>query len=108
MHTLTRRTWLRQTTAMSAIAATSWTELVARAAIDPARKRSCIVLWMAGGPSQLDTFDPKPATTNGGPFQSIATSVPGIAISEHLPMVARQMENLAIIRSMQTKEGDHD
>ena len=69
--------------------------------------RSCILLWMTGGPSQIDTFDPKPGHANGGPFKAIETSVPGITISEHLPKLARQMKDIAIIRSMSTKEGDH-
>ena len=52
---------------------------------NPKRKRSCILLWMNGGPSQMDTFDLKPGHANGGPFKEIATTVPGIKISEHLP-----------------------
>lgn len=79
----------------------------AEAATDPNRRRSCILMWMPGGPSQLDTFDPKPGHENGGEFKPIATSVPGIQISEHLPQLAMQAEHLAIVRSMQTKEGDH-
>src|SRR5689334_10331436 len=71
------------------------------------RKRACILLWMNGGPSQMDTFDLKPGHENGGPFKEIATSVPGIKISEHLPKLANLAEHLAIIRSMSTKEGDH-
>lgn len=70
--------------------------------------RSCILLWMAGGPSQLDTFDPKPRTSTGGEFKAIPTAVPGIQISEHLPLVAAQMKEIAIIRSMTSKEGNHD
>jgi len=82
--------------------------LAARAAEEPAnRRRSCILLWMPGGPSQTDTFDLKPGHKNGGPFKEIATSVPGIQISEHLPKLAQCMEHLAIVRSMSTKEGDH-
>ncbi len=73
----------------------------------PARKRSCILLWMNGGPSQMDTFDLKPGHENGGSFKEIATSVPGIKISEHLPKIAALAEHMAIIRSMSTKEGDH-
>src|SRR2546423_630313 len=72
-----------------------------------ARQRSCIVLWMTGGPSQLDTFDPKPGHENGGPYQAIDTAVLGIKISEHLPGVATHMKDMAIIRSMTSKEGDH-
>ncbi len=81
--------------------------LAERAATDPKRTRSCILLWMSGGPSQLDTFDPKPEHENGGEFDPIDTSVPGIQICEHLPQIARQMQDMAVIRSMSTKEGDH-
>src|SRR5690606_20158679 len=56
---------------------------------------------------QLDTFDLKPRHKNGGEFQPIETAVPGIQISEHLPRLSRQMQDLAIIRSMSTREGDH-
>ena len=69
--------------------------------------RACILLWMGGGPSQLDTFDPKPGHANGGQFKAIETAVPGISICEHLPEMAKSMQDLAIIRSMSTKEGDH-
>ena len=62
---------------------------------------------MSGGPSQIDTFDPKPGHANGGPFKPIQTSVPGILIGEHLPKIAREAKELAIIRGMSTKEGDH-
>ncbi|MBX3435993.1 MAG: DUF1501 domain-containing protein [Planctomycetaceae bacterium] len=81
--------------------------LAEQAAADPARRRACILLWMSGGPSQLDTFDPKPEHENGGEFKPIDTSVPGIQICEHLPKIAQQMERMAVIRSMSTKEGDH-
>ena len=63
--------------------------------------------WMSGGPSQMETFDPKPGHENGGPTTSIETSVSGIRISEHLPKTAKVMQHLAPIRSMSTKEGDH-
>jgi hypothetical protein len=81
--------------------------LAADTARHAARKRSCLLLWMPGGPSQIDTFDPKPGHPNGGPFKAVATSVPGVSISEHLPNLARHMKHAAIIRSMSTKEGDH-
>lgn len=70
-------------------------------------KRKCILLWMSGGPSQMETFDPKEGQENGGPTKSIQTSVPGIRISENLPQVAQVMHHLAPVRSMSTKEGDH-
>jgi hypothetical protein len=85
-----------------------WMEALADyAAVQPQRKRSCILLWMNGGPSHLDTFDLKPGHENGGPFREIASDVPGIRISEHLPQVAREMSRLAIVRSMTSKEADH-
>jgi hypothetical protein len=71
------------------------------------RRRACILLWMNGGPSQLDTFDLKPGHKNGGPFRAIGTAVPGIQISEHLPRLARHMDKLALVRSLTSKEGDH-
>lgn len=81
--------------------------LAAATSGDPSRRRSCILLWMSGGPSQIDTFDPKPGHANGGQFKGIATSVPGIIISEHLPKLASRMHQMALIRSMTTKEADH-
>src|SRR5688572_8407516 len=106
---LSRRDWLRLSTAgVIGFSMSGWLErLAAETARDPQRRRSCILLWMNGGPSQMDTFDLKPGTTNGGPYNEIETSVPGIRISEHLPKLAKQMEHLAIVRSMSTKEADH-
>ncbi len=72
-----------------------------------ARQKSCILLWMNGGPSQLDTFDLKPGHKNGGPYKEIATAVPGVKISEHLPGLVKHTKEMAIIRSMTSKEGDH-
>src|SRR5690349_1393912 len=58
-----------------------WLQAMAQhAAADPNRRRACILLWMNGGPSQMDTFDLKPGHVNGGPFRDIQTSVPGIRI----------------------------
>src|SRR5262249_46246931 len=85
-----------------------WLEALAiDTANHPQRRRACILLWMTGGPSQMDTFDLKPGHPNGGPFREIQTSVPGIRISEHLPNVARNMRDMVIVRSMSTREGDH-
>src|SRR5262245_45167416 len=87
-----------------------WLPRLAAAANEQAGKRgkSCILLWMQGGPSQMDTFDLKPGHANGGSFKEIATSVPGVRISEHLPRLAKEMKDLAIIRSLSTKEADHN
>lgn len=72
------------------------------------RARSCILLYMEGGPSQLDTFDPKPGRPTGGPFKAIESSVSGVRVSEHLPRLARQMKRLCLVRSLTSKEGNHD
>jgi hypothetical protein len=87
-----------------------WLPRLAAAAGGASAKRghSCILLWMQGGPSQMDTFDLKPGHPNGGSFKEIATTVPGIRISEHLPRLAKEMKDLAIIRSLSTKEADHN
>lgn len=74
---------------------------------DPRRRRHCILLWMSGGPSQTDTFDMKPGHENGGEFHEISTNVPGIKFSEHLPKLSLQADQLAILRGLSTKEGDH-
>jgi hypothetical protein len=85
-----------------------WFGALARAAArDPQRKKSCILLWMGGGPSQMDTFDLKPGHKNGGPFKEIQTAAPGVRISEHLPQLAKHMDRVALVRSMSTKEGEH-
>jgi hypothetical protein len=70
-------------------------------------RKSCIVLWMGGGPSTMDLWDLKPGTDNGGPFREISTSG-DVRISEHLPTMAKQMHHMAIIRSMSTREADHN
>jgi RNA polymerase sigma factor (sigma-70 family) len=71
------------------------------------RIRSCILLWMSGGPSQIDTFDVKSGNGNGSSFKEIDTAAPGIKISEHLPKIAKFTDKMAIIRSMTHREGDH-
>ncbi|HEV3168078.1 MAG TPA: DUF1501 domain-containing protein [Isosphaeraceae bacterium] len=106
---LTRRHLFRLAAAGVAATSTSgWIETLADAtANDPKRQRACILLWMNGGPSQMDTFDLKPGHANGGPYKAIDTAVPGIQISEHLPKLAKLMKDIVLVRSMSTKEGDH-
>ncbi len=70
------------------------------------RRKSAILLWMGGGPSTIDIWDLKPGTNTGGPFRPISTSG-DVQICEHLPMMAKQMHHMAIIRSMSTREADH-
>ncbi|TWU05271.1 hypothetical protein CA54_59590 [Symmachiella macrocystis] len=106
---VSRRTLLQATLgcAASAISSNWFPAFAAETADKPRRPGACILLWMSGGPSQIDTFDPKPEHKNGGGRLSIETTVPGIQISENLPQVAKWMKRMAIVRSMSTKEGDH-
>lgn len=67
------------------------------------KAQACILLWLEGGPSQIDTWDPKPTSA----FQPISTNVPGIQISELLPQVSRRMDCLSLVRSMHTRGSDH-
>src|SRR5438309_11572764 len=60
-------------------------------------QKSVILLWLAGGSSQLETWDPKPGSPTGGPFRAIPTSVPGIHISELMPRMAQRLDRTCII-----------
>ena len=79
-----------------------------RASAQTTRRRACILLYMEGGPSHIDTWDPKPGSATGGPFKAVSTTVDGIQISEHLPQLSARMKDLAIIRSVTSREGNHD
>jgi hypothetical protein len=72
-----------------------------------AKQRQVLFIWLDGGLSQLESWDPKPHTEFGGPFRAIPTSVPGVHVSELLPSTAKQMHRLALVRSMQTKDESH-
>jgi hypothetical protein len=72
------------------------------------RAKSLILLWMGGGPSQLETWDPHPGTKYGGPTQAIPTTLPGLEIAHLFPRMAEQMHHLSVIRSLVSKEGDHE
>src|SRR5947209_8258095 len=111
-HVVSRRGFLGTLAATGTAAFADMTGLQALAAPEVAdelrrNQKRCIVLWLAGGASQLETWDPKPGAVTGGPFQSIQTSVPGIRISELMPKMARRMKDTAIIRSLNTRNADH-
>lgn len=106
---VSRRDLLRFTAAgASVVSLSGWLDvLAARAAGVAGKHKSCILLWMEGGPSHKDTFDLKPGTKDAGEFKPIATSVPGLEISEHLPNLAKQMHHAAVLRGMSTNQGAH-
>ncbi len=88
--------------------ATAFTNtLLANAPDMQKRHKAAILLWMGGGPSTMDIWDLKPGAATGGPFRQISTSADGVAISEHMPMMAQNMHQMAIVRSMSTREADH-
>jgi hypothetical protein len=103
---LTRRGFL---SVAAGVTLTGWLGRLAAHAQEQHAAKSCILLWMAGGPSHLDTFDLKPEASDRvrGEFQPIDTSVPGIQISEHFPKLAQLIEHAALLRSMSTVESDH-
>src|SRR5438132_2706180 len=106
---LHRRSFLRNVAAGAAgLGMLGWKDAVTLHA-EELRKRgmACIFMFMRGGPSQFETFDPKPGTTNGGPTQAIGTAVSGIDIAEGWDNVAKAMKDIAIIRSMTNREGEH-
>jgi uncharacterized protein (DUF1501 family) len=76
-------------------------------AITHTRARACILLYMNGGPSQIDTFDPKPGSDTAGGVKAIGTAVAGLQFAEFLPQLAKQAGRLAVIRSLVSKEGNH-
>ena len=108
-HAISRRAFLGAT---AAVAAADMTQLNALAAPDVAKdlkkgQKRIILLWLAGGASQLETWDPKPGAPTGGPFRAIPTDVPGTHISELMPEMAKRMKTTCVIRGLNTKNGDH-
>jgi uncharacterized protein (DUF1501 family) len=80
--------------------------LAAESAGGPAK--SCILIFLEGGPSHIDTFDPKPGAATNGPFEAIDTKIAGVKFGQHLPRLAQAADKLAVIRSLTSREGDHD
>lgn len=106
-HRLSRRQWLTGIAGSTVTA--SLAPLMQPALADELKKKKKQVLfiWLDGGMSQLESWDPKPGTQFGGPFRAIPTTVPGIHVSELLPQSAKQMKHLAIVRSLCTKDNSH-
>jgi hypothetical protein len=104
----TRRDFLKLTAAgVFAPALSGWLPVLAKAAAGKTTAKSCILLWMDGGPSHKDTFDLKPDSKGAGSFKPIKTSAPEIEISEHFSKVAQVMNRGALVRAMTTPEGAH-
>lgn len=84
--------------------------LQARSAGKSAKNKSVILLWMTGGPSQIDTFDPKPdrPLENRGPFGVIPTKLPGVIFCEHLPKLAGMLDKFTVLRSVDCRGSNHE
>jgi hypothetical protein len=109
-HDMTRRHFMSHLAGAAALAApaTAFTNSILANATDmKKRHKSAILLWMGGGPSTMDIWDLKPGAATGGPFKQISTSADGVAICEHMPLMAKQMHHMSIVRSMSTREADH-
>src|SRR5262245_39961573 len=111
-HAMDRRAFLGGAATVGATLAADMTALNALAAPDvngalKKTQKRVILLWLAGGASQLETWDPKPGAPTGGPFRSIQTDVPGLRISELMPKMAQRMKTTCVIRGLNTKNGEH-
>jgi hypothetical protein len=108
---LSRRAFLKGAAVTgSGLIVPNWGGLAhARRAAEDAKKskKRCILLWMNGGASQIDTFDMKPGRPTGGLFRPIQTKVTGLQVCEYLPKMAQAADKLAVIRSMRTQSPDH-
>ena len=109
-----RRMPLNRRTLLQAGAGLAWLTPLSRALAVAAeqkrgvtRPKSLIVLWLQGGPSQLETFDPHPGRRIGGDVKGIKTAVPGLKIADTLPRTAALMDHVALLRCVTSKEGDH-
>jgi uncharacterized protein (DUF1501 family) len=112
-HALNRRAFLGAAAATGVSLSADMTGLDVLAAapeVNGTLKKSqkrVILLWLAGGASQLETWDPKPGASTGGPFRAIQTDVPGIHISELMPKMAQRLKTTCIVRGLNTRNGDH-
>ena len=69
--------------------------------------KQILFIWLDGGMSQLESWDPKPNTEFGGPYRSIKTSIPGVHVSELMPRTAKLMHLLTVVRNMHTEDNNH-
>lgn len=107
---LTRREWLRAgSLGMLGLSLPQLLSGRAGAAGAPVRAKSCILLYFSGGPSQFDTWDPKPLAPAEvkGPYQPIATNVPGIQVSELMPKTAKLLDKCCVLRAVSTDDNAH-
>lgn len=103
---LTRREFLKATSLVTLGSAAAHA-IGASTALHKSSPKSFILIWLNGGPSQLETFDPHPNTPIGGPTRAIPTPLEGVSFAEHLPRLAELAPKMTLLRSVVSKEGDH-
>src|SRR5262245_31211919 len=106
-HGLTRRAFLRGVAAGGAVLGFGGLTTPSAARELARGQKRVLVIFLSGGVSQLETWDPKPGTDTGGPFKAIPTSVAGVHICELLPETAKHMHRLALVRGINTAEDEH-
>jgi hypothetical protein len=109
-HDVSRRAFLGTVGTVGLLGTSGAVNALAEGGLNRALKSSnkrVILLWLAGGASQLETWDPKPGAPTGGPFAAIPTDVPGTHISELMPRMAKRMNQSCLVRSLNTRDGGH-
>lgn len=109
-HKVHRRLFLQGSMASGLASVASFNGLFSIPALAEETKKQgkkCILLWLCGAPSQFEMWDPKPGTITGGPFGAIATSIPGVQVSQLMPRCATIMDKLSVVRSMSTEPNEH-
>ncbi|QDU26613.1 hypothetical protein ETAA8_16930 [Anatilimnocola aggregata] len=101
---ISRRAWLQGTAAALGAGAI---EQPLRAEVSTLSRKQLLLLFLSGGASQFETWDPKPGTKTGGPFRAISTSLPGVQIGELLPHTSKIMHRLTVVRSLNSNIPDH-
>lgn len=106
-HQISRRRMLGTLT--GGAAGLGLSQLLQPAVAEELRKseKQVLLIWLDGGMSQLESWDPKPSTPFGGPFRAIPTSLPGVHVSELMPRIAQRMQHLALVRTMHTEDPNH-
>ena len=105
----TRRNFLKSSIGLTGLTVPSLLSLISKAGTQAPKAKSCIVLYTWGGMSHYESFDPKPDAPSDirGEFKAIPTATPGIQFCEHLPLLAKHTEKMAIVRSIHHRHGGH-
>lgn len=106
-HTISRRQLLGSTAGAMGIGGLGGLLTPVVAAELKKQEKQVLFIWLDGGMSQLESWDPKPNTQFGGPYRAISTSIPGVQISELLPHTAKQLHHISIVRSVHTQDNSH-